>query len=212
MSSQDNSLTDFLPETVLNYWFAGSENNAGLAADRMPFWFQSDAKADEEIKKRFGAFIQPASEGDYSDWGKSPRECLALIILLDQFPRNVYRNTAKAFEFDALALGLSIVGTTLGFVDELSPIEQTFFLMPYQHTEDLSRQQEGFGCYERVLQNAAPEWQSLIAGSVDFARQHLEIIEQFGRFPHRNAVLGRSSTPEEEAYIAAGGATFGQGS
>jgi len=199
------------PQDVLDFWFDGCEQDAAAASARMPFWFQSNKQADEEVQRRFEEFIQPAADGEYSDWGKSPRQCLALIIVLDQFPRNAYRNTPQAFAFDSLALGLSIVGTTLGFVDELSPIEQIFFLMPYQHTEDLSRQREGFGCYERVLQNAAPEWQEMIAGSVDFARQHLEIIEQFGRFPHRNAILGRESSSEEQAYIDGGGATFGQG-
>lgn len=210
--SDDKVSPELSPDDVHSYWFAGTENDARASAERMSFWFQGSDATDAEVRAKFAAHIQPAADGDYSHWGRNARECLSLIILLDQFPRNVYRGKAMAFDFDALALGLTIVGVKMGYLDELSPIEQVFFLMPYQHVEDIERQRDGIKLYEAVTEAAPPEWQQLTAGCCDFARQHLEIIEEFGRFPHRNTVLGRTSTPAEQAYIDGGGASFGQSS
>jgi len=198
------------PDDVLDFWFAGVTEDVAAAGERMSVWFQSDATFDAEVNQQFAAAIAPAAGGEYSEWARSARECLALVIMLDQFPRNVYRGSAEAFNYDALALGLTIVGLKLGYLEELEPIEQVFFLMPYQHVEDLQKQQEGFALFERIAAESSAEWQPLLGGCRDFANVHLEIIEQFGRFPHRNEALRRQSTEAEQAYLQQGGESFGQ--
>lgn len=198
------------PAEVHEFWFAGAEHNAALAADRMDFWFKADPSTDAAIAERFAGAIEAAAGGDYSQWAATPAGCLALILVLDQFPRNLYRGTAAAFQNDALAFGLTVVGQRLDFLSQLSPIEQVFFLMPYQHIEDLQRQREGVALYTRLAATVSSEWQSLITGCRDFAQLHCDLIERFGRFPHRNAVLGRTSNSAELLYLQ-DGESFGQG-
>ncbi len=195
---------------VLDYWFADSANDAQAAAQRMGFWFEASDATDADIQHRFADLVEPAAIGDYSDWGGDPRDCLALILVLDQFPRNLYRGTGAAFKHDALAFGLTLVGQRLAYLESLTPIEQVFFLMPYQHIEDLERQREGVALYQQLVESVDEEWRPLVSGTRDFAQAHLDIIEQFGRFPHRNAALNRESTAAELAYLA-DGESFGQG-
>ena len=133
------------------------------------------------------------------------------MIALDQFPRNAYRNTAAAFAHDARALEVARRAIAAGHLESLSVPEQAFLLMPYQHVEDAACQREGLLWFERLHAKAAPEWQAFTANTLDFARKHLEIVERFGRFPHRNAVLGRKSTAAEREYLAANPESFGQG-
>jgi len=205
-----NTAENLMPIDVLDFWFDGSAKNPRAAAERMSFWFQASDEADAAIKERFAECIEPAATGEYSSWGAKPHDCLALIILLDQFPRNLYRGTGEAFAHDALSLGLTVVGERLGYLDELSPVEQIFFLMPYQHVEDRERQHEGIALYNRLAESCPEPWRALAEGCRDFAQLHLDIIEQFGRFPHRNAALGRESTAEELKYLADGAESFGQ--
>jgi uncharacterized protein (DUF924 family) len=129
--------------------------------------------------------------------------------VLDQFPRNQHRGTAGAFKHDALAFGLAVIGQRLDFLSQLSPIEQVFFLMPYQHIEDLERQQEGVGLYTQLAEAAPMAWRPLLEGCRDFAQLHCDLVERFGRFPHRNAILGRTSTDAERLYLQ-DGESFGQ--
>lgn len=195
---------------VLDYWFAGSENDPQAATQRMAFWFQASDAIDAEIRDCFSDMVEPAAMGNYSEWGGNPHACLALILVLDQFPRNLYRSKGEAFKHDSLAFGLTIVGQRLEYLDALTPIEQVFFLMPYQHAEDLQRQREGVALYQRLAESVSEDWQGLVSSCRDFAQLHLDIIEQFGRFPHRNAALNRESTTAELKYLA-DGESFGQG-
>ncbi len=198
------------PDEVLEFWFADSRDSVAAASGRMDVWFGSSPELDAEITERFSATITAGAEGELSDWAATAQGCLALILVLDQFPRNVYRGTAQAFAHDSLAFGLTLIGQRMRMLPELTPVEQLFFLMPYQHTEDLARQQEGVAAFHRLAESVPAEWRELVSGCRDFAQLHCDLIERFGRFPHRNAVLGRRSTPEELEYLE-NGESFGQG-
>jgi len=198
------------PADVHKFWFAGAENDPVGAAKKMDFWFKADPATDAVIAGHFSDCIEAAAGGDYAEWAANPSGCLSLILVLDQFPRNLYRGTAGAFRHDALAFGLTVIGLRLDFLSQLSPIEQVFFLLPYQHIEDLARQQEGVNLYARLAESVSPQWHTLIKGCRDFAQLHCDLIERFGRFPHRNEALGRASTDAERAYLQ-DGESFGQG-
>jgi uncharacterized protein (DUF924 family) len=155
--------------------------------------------------------VEAASRGELDAWLESPQSALALVISLDQFPRNIWRGTARAFAQDAQALRLARISLAKGHPRELATVEQGFLLMPFQHVESVELQRESVRLYEGIASDAPAPWQPLVETFLKFARLHLELIERFGRFPHRNAILGRASTPEEAAYLAAGGENFGQG-
>jgi uncharacterized protein (DUF924 family) len=197
-------------EDVLAFWLADAAAGPEKAAQRASFWFQSDPAVDETIARRFSKTVASAAARRLDSWERSPRPCLALVILLDQFPRNLYRSTPAAFGYDAQALDVAARGMAAGHFDRLAPVEQWCFLMPYEHSEDLSIQREGMKLFEQLVDRGSPEWQPLLRQGLDYARRHLDIVERFGRFPHRNAILGRASTAAERAYLEAGGETFGQ--
>jgi uncharacterized protein (DUF924 family) len=182
----------------------------------LPLWFGDSSRpelapqTDETIRLRFGALTRAAADGELQAWESSPRRRLALILLLDQFPRNIHRGTAAAFATDLKALSLSISGLQLGADAVLDPIERIFFCMPLQHAESLAVQEESVAAYRRLREEAPPDLKNLFAGVCRYADQHRDIIERFGRFPHRNATLGRETTPEERDWLAGGGARFGQ--
>jgi uncharacterized protein (DUF924 family) len=132
------------------------------------------------------------------------------VLLLDQFSRNIHRGTARAFENDPKALALVLSGMNSGADAALDPLERLFFYMPLQHAESIEVQDESVAAFRRLLSESTEELRRTFESSLDFAEQHREIIQRFGRFPHRNAVLGRTSTPAETANLATGAATFGQ--
>lgn len=197
-------------EDILSFWFADAVENPAQAMQRRSFWFQANPAVDELISRRFSTSIQCAARGDLSAWEQTPRACLALVILLDQFPRNLHRGKSEAFQYDSRALGVASRGVETGHLEKLSTIEQCVFVLPYEHSEDVSVQRAGIGLFERIVAGADPEWEPSARVSLHFARRHLEIVKRFGRFPHRNAVLGRPSTSAEQAYLEGGGESFGQ--
>lgn len=204
------------PQEVLDYWFGTSSLSATLLAQRMALWFgDSDSpelswQIDETLRLRFGAAIRAALEGKLDDWASSPRRRLALILLLDQFPRNVHRGTAAAYSGDAQALPLALTGMQLGADIALNTAERLFFYMPLQHAESLEVQEESLTVFERLMHEAPEDQRALFANALQFAREHHAIVARFGRFPHRNAVLGRTSTPGERSWLAEHGDSFGQ--
>jgi uncharacterized protein (DUF924 family) len=196
---------------VREYWFGTSPLTPAALAARMQFWFgTAGAPQDEEIRARFGALVERAGAGELDGWAGGPRRRLSLILLLDQFPRNIFRHTPRAFATDAQALALTLSGMQSGADGALEPAERFFFYMPLQHAERLDAQDEAIAACRRLLAEVTPELRALFAGVLGHAEEHRAIIERFGRFPHRNAVLGRNSTPEEVAWLEAGGASFGQ--
>jgi len=154
--------------------------------------------------------VNDAASGHYDDWLQTARGRLALIIALDQFPRNVYRGTSEVYRHDAMVMALAQAGVALGQLAGLTVPEQAFFLMPYQHTENLEIQRAGVALMQAMVSEAPPGWEAVALGFNKFALQHHDIVERYGRFPHRNNVLGRSCTEDEVRFLSEGGPSFGQ--
>ena len=199
------------PEDILQFWFGDAAEAPAKAEARMPLWFDVSPKTDAGIRARFGTTVEAAERGELASWAGSRRPALALVVLLDQFSRNIWRGTARAFAQDAQALDVARQMVAAGFFGELAPIEQVFLTLPFEHSESLDAQREAVRLCREVAAMAPPDWRPFMESFLPYAEQHHELIARFGRFPHRNAVLGRVSTPEEEAYLAGGGETFGQG-
>ena len=175
---------------ILQFWFEQSTPKQ---------WFQKDAAFDRLIADRFGGWVELARAGALVDWRKQPANNLALVLVLDQFTRHVYRNTPCAFAGDEQALNLSQEALGLGWVQQCPDINQRkFWLMPMMHSEAIDVQRTSLPLFERHTD----------ADTLRFARRHCEIIERFGRFPHRNAILGRTSTEDELAFLAEPGSSF----
>lgn len=185
-------------EEVLGYWF-GSGPQPG--PDEMKLWFQGGDAVDRAIRERFGEDVERAREGKLNQWAETPRGRLALIILLDQFSRNLYRGSGEAFARDAVALKLAVDGLDHGDDKALSCIEQMFFVLPLEHAEDLAMQDRAVAYYEAWLRNLPDALKGMGPGVRDFAKLHRDVVARFGRFPTRNEALGRTSTPEEEVHI-----------
>lgn len=203
-------MANAIAQSVLDFWFTSEPLAPADAQARMPFWFGTEASSnlDYDIERRFGKLVSMAAKGSFSAWKNSADELLALVILLDQFPRNLYRNSPKAFATDGDALALTKFGLSKNYQSQLSPIHASFLLMPFQHCENLNDQNEGLEAYAALASNCSEEWTELIEGIGKYAKRHQAVIEKFGRFPHRNAVLDREPTPEEQAYLDAGGDRF----
>jgi uncharacterized protein (DUF924 family) len=195
---------------VLETWIGPAARDPVAARDRLELWFEPSRETDRAIRSRFGCAVAAAALGSHDDWASTARGSLALVILLDQFPRNLWRGSARAFAHDAQALVATSGALARGQLDELGVVESAFLLMPYEHVEDLALQRRGVELYERIEREAPEPWRELAGNFTSFARRHLELIERFGRFPHRNAALGRACTPEERAHLDGGGESFGQ--
>ncbi len=196
---------------VREYWFGARTLTAEAIERRMDFWFGAEGERhDEEIRTRFGGLLERAAAGELARWADGPRRRLSLIILLDQFPRNMFRGTARAFDYDAQALALTLTGMQSAADGALDFLERLFFYMPLQHAENRDAQDESVAAFRRLLAEVPPELQAIFADTLRFAEKHRAIIERFGRFPHRNALLGRPSMPEEVEWLRDGGASFGQ--
>ena len=198
------------PRAILDFWFRDATSDPARAEARQPVWFSASDEMDAEIRQRFGAAIEAAARGELAHWRAAAHPALALVLLLDQFPRNVWRGTPRAFAHDSQALETARGSVAAGHLDALAPIEQAFLILPYEHHESLDAQLECVRLLEQILRAAAPEWRPVLEVHADYARQHHALIERFGRFPHRNAVLGRESTPPERDFLNAGAESFGQ--
>lgn len=198
------------PDEIHEFWFADALADPANAEQRMSFWFRSDRHTDQLIAQRFTPILEQAGKGVLADWQARPRSCLALIIVLDQFPRNIHRGTPAAFRFDVQALSVTRQGIAAGHLPELTTIEQAFLLMSFQHCEDLAGQREGVALFEQLVREAPVDWRPIAGGMLKYARLHFDIVERFGRFPHRNRILGRSPTAAERQYLESNSESFGQ--
>jgi uncharacterized protein (DUF924 family) len=200
---------------VRDFWFGKLPMTAQALNQRLPLWFPGDESAagvrdrDAVIRARFGDLAERAAQGELASWADSPRRCLSLIILLDQFPRNLYRGTAQAFACDEGALAVTLSGMQSAADGALDIVERIFFYMPLQHSEVREVQDESVAAYRRLLMEAPQELRGAFEGELKAAEEHRAIIERFGRFPHRNRVLERGNTPEEAAWLRAGGGAKG---
>jgi uncharacterized protein (DUF924 family) len=196
---------------VIEFWLGEDRGDAlAVASAKGAMWWGGGEALDREISERFGARVEQAARGGLAEWRDDPHGRLALILLLDQFTRNVHRGTAEAFAADPLALELAREAVEDGTDARLQPIERVFLYMPFEHAEDLGAQDTAVRLFEALATEVPEAWRATFDNFTAFAVKHRDIIAQFGRFPHRNAVLGRVSTDAETAYLDAGGETFGQ--
>jgi uncharacterized protein (DUF924 family) len=194
---------------VLEFWF-GADPLADLPG-RLLFWFGRKGEPtalrdqrDADLANRFRPLVEAAAAGKLDHWASSPHRRLALILLLDQFPRQVYRGQGQAFAQDAKALSLTLDGLQVGADVALAPIERVFFYLPLEHAESAATQEESVAAYRRLLADAPPAQRKLFEGILQFALQHQAVIQHFGRFPQRNAALDRRSSEAELAYLRSG--------
>jgi uncharacterized protein (DUF924 family) len=186
---------------VIDFWF-GAPGSVEFGTQRK-LWFAKKADVDRLVAARFGTAIEQALRGELQAWAESPSSALAHVLLLDQFTRNVFRGQPRAFAGDAQALAAAVAMVGRRQDDGLAPFMRAFVYMPFEHAEGLAMQEESVRLFTRLV-SASPE----LAEMLDYARLHHEVIERFGRFPHRNAILGRLSTAEEIAYLKKPGARF----
>ncbi|MEJ0086357.1 MAG: DUF924 family protein [Pseudomonadota bacterium] len=196
---------------VLEFWFGAPPFDTARLEERNRFWFGGDGEAaqaarDVLIRSTLEPMLERAARGEFAAWAASPKRRLALIILFDQVPRNAYRGTAAAYAFDREALALALEGLQLAADAALDPVERLFFYLPLEHAESLDVQNASIVAFDRLAAEAPPELREFAESLRGYARKHRDVIEKFGRFPMRNAPLGRESTQEELEWLASGAA------
>lgn len=192
-------------ETVLTFWFGASDSDA-FGRYRKE-WFVKSDDFDQKIQQQFLTDIEKAAQGDYDHWQQEAKSAVALLILLDQFPRNVYRGTPQSFATDHQALKVATHLVDTGIAKTLPPVYQFFVYVPFEHQESLTQQNRAVDLMGQLAEQHPHIDQGLKTG-LDFAIRHREVIERFGRFPHRNEILGRQSTAEELTFLAQPGSRF----
>ncbi len=196
-------------QDVLNYWFGELDEHGGFDGSRYGVWFTGGPAVDAEITARFGAALEEAAAGGLTAWEATPRGKLALIILCDQMSRNVWRGSARAFSLDGRAYALAQGMIAAGEDTQLHLIERSFVYLPLEHHEGMEAQDQVVALFEGMV-GLAPEAQRELFESLrGYAVSHRDIIAQFGRYPHRNEVLGRETTAAEAAFLEHG-PRFGQ--
>ena len=196
------------PDTLHAFWFGTSPQDAEVIASQSALWWQKQPAVDTEIRKRFAPLVERAATGELDSWLGELRGRLALILLTDQFPRNIWREQAAAFAFDVLALRWAKEALVLGLDTRARPIERVFLYLPLEHSENLADQQHAVRLFDALAASVSSELRPAFDGFLDYARRHLEIFERFGRFPHRNAALGRETTAAEADFLRQPGSRF----
>lgn len=195
-------------EDILQFWFGEVGADGAYDPGKYHMWFRDGRRFDGPITAQFGGDLERAMRGELDPWSETPRGRLALIILLDQFSRHVYRGTAKAFAQDTTSQKLVLEGLRQGADQTLAPVERSFFYLPLEHAEDHELQRRSVQLYQRLRDDVAPAHQADYANFLDYAIRHQRIIDRFGRFPDLNPVLGRESTPEEIEFSKQPGSSF----
>ncbi len=210
MGSTITDLDQTRIDEILSFWFKERKLTAPKIDSRMDIWFGEDPVFDHEIEKAFGTDVDSASDGKLNHWAHKPHGRLALILLLDQFRRNIYRGTVDAFAKDKVALKLCVEGAMEKADQSLSPIERVFFYMPLQHSESIKVQVKAVKIYDRLAEAVSPTYAETFATIAQFAELHHDIVKLFGRFPHRNKLLNRQDTPREDEYLSGDSPTVEQ--
>ena len=198
-------------EKILSFWFKDHALSAPQIDSRMDVWFGNSPDFDTEIVRDYSGDVELASDGKLGHWANTPRGRLALILLLDQFRRNIHRGTPEAFSQDKVALKLCVEGAMGNRDGGLAPIQRVFFYMPLQHAESRRVQKKSVELYNRISDAVSPTYKETFETITQFAELHADIVMQFGRFPHRNKMLNRDNTPEEDEYLSGDSPDFGQG-
>ncbi|MBL0482295.1 DUF924 family protein [Aeromonas veronii] len=196
-------------QPLLALWFGDEADDVLRATRQAPLWWGKSSETDALLASRFGELAEAAAKGSLAHWADLHHGRLALILLLDQLPRNIHRDKPAAFAQDPLARDLCLKGLSIGADKSLSPLERVFFYLPLEHAESREQQARSVALFEALAaEQAGTPAQATFAGFADFARRHQVIIERFGRFPHRNDILGRTSTLEEAAFLQQPGSGF----
>jgi uncharacterized protein (DUF924 family) len=195
-------------ESILLFWFGDLDALGRADAQHTRRWFTKDDAFDREIADRFGEAYRDIAERRREPWLEHPRGRLAYVIALDQFPRNMFRGTARMFEGDAQAQAAAIEGVARKHDRSLTFGERSFLYMPLMHSEDPALQDQSVALFAAMPADGPPELQEQLKGGLGYAERHRDIVARFGRFPHRNAVLGRESTPKESEFLQQPGSAF----
>lgn len=199
---------DVAAQALLDLWFGNDEDPVRTSAAKASLWWGKDPETDALLAARFGELRERAKRGDLDDWKRTARGRLALVIALDQLSRNLHRGTPEAFAADPKALALALEGIDQGQDAELGPLERTFLYMPLMHAEDASIQKRCVELFQSLCDSVPPEQREVFSGSVRFAEAHRDIVVRFRRFPHRNSILGRTSTAEEMEFLTQPNSSF----
>lgn len=199
---------EILAQEILSFWFGEIAEDGSVAQANAKRWFEKNETFDAKIKRRFEGYLETAVMGAFDRWIQQAEGLTALVVMLDQFPRQIYRNDPKAFAFDAKSLSLSLYGIENELFLKTRSAYGYFLLMPTMHSEDLAVQQLGVKSFQRLLTQAEKGAKTMVASALDFAVKHRDIIERFGRFPHRNSILGRQSSDEELDFLNMPGSSF----
>lgn len=195
-------------EELLTFWFGDDPNDAAVAKAQAELWWGHRTETDELLQAKFGAAASAAATDLLDHWAGSPRGKLALILLLDQLPRAIHRATPAAFAQDSKARALAEKGLESGADRLLRPIERLFFYLPFEHSEELADQDRSVELFRELVTSVPTAHRETFAAFVDYAARHRDVVVRFGRFPHRNLILGRESTPEEKTFLEQPGSSF----
>ena len=194
---------------MLDYWLGDAKNDAEAADEKMKLWFKKSETTDADIAEHFLDLMAPLANGLAQEWAdQGLQQRLAAIIALDQFSRNLFRDTKNAFANDALALSLTKDALSKGEDAGLSEVERIFLYLPLEHSEDMADQDLSVHKYTELAEDARPAFKALCENTLDYAIRHRDVIDQYGRFPHRNAILKRTNTDAETDYLSQPGAGF----
>jgi uncharacterized protein (DUF924 family) len=195
-------------DEILDFWFGPLDADGCADSEHMARWWKKDPAFDDEIRRRFGEVHRAMCSRQLDSWLDDPRGRLAHIVVLDQFSRNMHRDTPAMFAGDARALEIALDAIARGDDRELPYDQRAFMYMPLMHCEDLAHQERGVALFAALCDEAPPPARERAAAAVRYAEKHRDIVARFGRFPHRNAILGRESSPEETAFLQQPGSRF----
>ena len=195
-------------EKIHFFWFGELSPDQPVPSDKSKLWFGGERTIDTLLRDQFADDVSRATRGEYDAWTGTASGALALILLLDQFPRNIFRKTPAAFATDAKALSICLTGIDSGLDRELSVVERAFFYLPMEHSEDIDVQKRSMSAYANLINDATPAQRKMCESYYDYAVRHHDIIARFGRFPHRNETLGRISLAEEIEFLKEPGSSF----
>jgi uncharacterized protein (DUF924 family) len=202
------TFTEPLIQSIHDLWFGELDTEGRAHPDKVKQWFGKDPAFDALIRKHYLEYVDPAFMGAFDRWPKTDEGLVALTILLDQFPRNMFRDTPRAFAYDKKGMATSFLVFEEDRYLKMPPLYAYFTLMPTMHAEFRDVQEMGFNAFTRLLDRVPDVHKEMIGNAQRYAKAHRDIIERFGRFPHRNKLLGRESTPEELAFLKEPGSSF----
>ncbi len=195
-------------DSIIGFWFGSHTSSREINEQKQSLWWSKNEQTDRRITERFESISHAVYRGEMPEMQRSARGLLASIICLDQFPRNMYRGAAKAFSCDHAALRLAIEIVDKAWDRTLLPVYRVFAWLPFEHSEDITMQHKSLMLYDNLRNSVERSEREIFDRYYEFARRHFEIIDRFGRYPHRNSILGRESTAEELAFLSRPGSSF----